>query len=295
MKIIITEEQFDSLFGEEPKVYTDKKKYKKALEEYNILNMLYDYYQKLKKYSGKCFNQEKKEDNLGRYDAHLIEVDSPLQVLTKKYGGYDLDFLLKSLRWNKFPNYRNTVITNPKYINTFKFLVGKFKKWNYWRVPGQVGGVDNGGFAGGTEGGYLCDCNCKDWDKEYGSGDRVHYFPVVQKPIKPIYEEPKVVPVKPVPVVNPVKPTPPTPNKEAPIPPKPSKIPSNADPVYYYNSWGNNSIIGHMIGRKFRKYKPTDEYYYALKDFAKKILNDDAALTEYLRSLYGAYFDGFYD
>jgi hypothetical protein len=76
---------------------------------------------------------------------------------------------------------------------------------------------------------------------------------------------------------------------------KPRPIPPGATAEYYPGPLGGGCLIGHWVGIKFRKYKPTDEYYYALTDYAKKILNDDAALTEYFRVHFGEYFDGFYE
>jgi hypothetical protein len=51
-----------------------------------------------------------------------------------------------------------------------------------------------------------------------------------------------------------------------------------------------------MIGRKFRKNLPTDEFYNeAVPTTIKEFLNDDIQLEKYLRIQFGAYYDGFYE
>lgn len=82
--------------------------------------------------------------------------------------------------------------------------------------------------------------------------------------------------------------TPPTVQKKFTYPP------SNAVPMYYYNSWGAGTLMGHMIGRKFRKYLPTDEYYWAIPKWLKDFLNNDVELEKYLKSQLGDYYGGIY-
>jgi hypothetical protein len=71
-------------------------------------------------------------------------------------------------------------------------------------------------------------------------------------------------------------------------------IPSGAIPIYYYNSWGNSWFIGHMVGRKFRKFQPGDEFYWVLPKSIKDFLMNDEAIKFYLEQIYGKYYDGIY-
>ena len=71
-------------------------------------------------------------------------------------------------------------------------------------------------------------------------------------------------------------------------------IPYFAVPIYYYNDWGAGVLMGHMIGRKFRKYSPNDQYYEFLPKAVKELLNDDERVNEILRLYYGGYYDGLY-
>lgn len=80
-----------------------------------------------------------------------------------------------------------------------------------------------------------------------------------------------------------------------PAPPKPRPIPSGAIPVYYFNSWGAGTFMGHMIGRKFRKYQPGDEFYEFLPSKLKELYANDELVKSILLDYYGAYFDGFYE
>jgi len=41
--------------------------------------------------------------------------------------------------------------------------------------------------------------------------------------------------------------------------------------------------MGYMIKRKFRKFLPEDEFYWALPNWMVQFLNDDVALEKYLR------------
>jgi hypothetical protein len=70
--------------------------------------------------------------------------------------------------------------------------------------------------------------------------------------------------------------------------------PSNAVPMYYYNYYGAGTLMGYMVGRKFRKVLPTDEYYWAMPKWLKEFLNDDSKLERYLKIELGGYYDGIY-
>jgi hypothetical protein len=49
-----------------------------------------------------------------------------------------------------------------------------------------------------------------------------------------------------------------------------------------------------MIKRQFRKFQPTDEYYWALPKKVKAFLNDDSAVEKYIGEKFGGYYDGYY-
>jgi hypothetical protein len=72
------------------------------------------------------------------------------------------------------------------------------------------------------------------------------------------------------------------------------KVPSDALPMYLWDGNGGGWIIGWMIKRKFRKFLPEDEFYWALPKHIKAFLNDDAAVEKYLRLKFGDYYDGYY-
>jgi hypothetical protein len=68
-------------------------------------------------------------------------------------------------------------------------------------------------------------------------------------------------------------------------------VPAIATPVFFE---GNGWLIGHMIGRKFRKFQPTDEFYWALPQSMKDFLMNNEAIRVYLELVYGKYYDGIY-
>jgi hypothetical protein len=68
--------------------------------------------------------------------------------------------------------------------------------------------------------------------------------------------------------------------------------PPNAVPFYYSSPFGGGSLMGYMVGRKFRKYLPTDEYYSSLPRMIRDLLNDNESLERYLRSKIGDYYEG---
>ena len=70
--------------------------------------------------------------------------------------------------------------------------------------------------------------------------------------------------------------------------------PPNSVPMYYYSSPGNGTLMGYIIGRKFRKYLPTDEYYWALPKWLKEFLNNDKELEKYLKLQLGGWYEGLY-
>lgn len=71
--------------------------------------------------------------------------------------------------------------------------------------------------------------------------------------------------------------------------------PSGAIGIYYLTSYGRGYLMGYMVGRKFRKYLPTDEFYWALPKWLKDFLNNDVELEKYLKNKLGGYYDGFYN
>lgn len=72
-----------------------------------------------------------------------------------------------------------------------------------------------------------------------------------------------------------------------------TSAPNGAVPMYYYTPY-SGCLMGYMIGRKFRKYLPTDEFYWALPKQLKELLNNDIELEKYLRQRLGDYYGGLY-
>jgi hypothetical protein len=70
--------------------------------------------------------------------------------------------------------------------------------------------------------------------------------------------------------------------------------PNGAIPCYYQSPLGGGWLMGYMVKRNFRKFLPTDEYYYVLPQFLKELLNDDESLEKYLRIKFGGYYNGLY-
>jgi len=115
--------------------------------------------------------------------------------------------------------------------------------------------------------------------------------------IKPKAVVRKVTPVNELPRITNDTTTLPTANIEyiPPVVPKQAQgftsAPATATPVFFE---GNGWLIGHMVGRKFRKFQPTDEHYWVLPQSMKDFLMDDEAVKFYLQQIYGKYYDGIY-
>jgi hypothetical protein len=73
------------------------------------------------------------------------------------------------------------------------------------------------------------------------------------------------------------------------------RIPAGATPVYCDGPYGGGWLMGYMIGRRFRKFYSTDEYYWALPKEAKRILENDNEIEALLRLYFGEYYEGFYE
>ena len=67
-------------------------------------------------------------------------------------------------------------------------------------------------------------------------------------------------------------------------------IPENYLPVYYYNEYGSGCIIGFFVNRKFRKLVPSEYEKFAVPNYARQLLNDNAALNKYLKIKFGDYY-----
>jgi hypothetical protein len=63
-------------------------------------------------------------------------------------------------------------------------------------------------------------------------------------------------------------------------------------PVYAYNNYGSASIIGFMIGHKFKKLTHEEYAQYAVAPFARTILADDLLLDKLLKIKFGEYYFG---
>ena len=153
------------------------------------------------------------------------------------------------------------------------------------------------------------------------NGDFVNvalYIPVTVKPYKLLTDSEKIIraeilkgtipkkilQTKPKPKSKPKKPIQDdSPLKSANISYEPPKIrkeykytkpPPNSIPIYYLSPYGSGHLMGYMVGRKFRKYLSTDEFYWAVPKSLKDFLNDDTELEKYLKNKLGAYYDGLY-
>jgi hypothetical protein len=76
---------------------------------------------------------------------------------------------------------------------------------------------------------------------------------------------------------------------------KPKPIPWGATPIYYQHPTGSGWLMGWMVGRKFRKFLPEDEFYSSLPKWMVDFLNNDIELEKYLRIKWGGYYDGIYE
>lgn len=63
-------------------------------------------------------------------------------------------------------------------------------------------------------------------------------------------------------------------------------------PVYAYNNYGSASVIGFMIGRKFKKLTHEEYAAFAVATFARNILEDDRLLDQLLKVKFGEYYTG---
>lgn len=153
------------------------------------------------------------------------------------------------------------------------------------------------------------------------NGDFVNvalYIPVTVKPYKLLTDSEKIIrteilkgvipkkilqtkpkskpkPIKPPKDDSPLKSAdidyiPPTIKKEY----KYTKPPPNSIPIYYLTSYNSGHLMGYMVGRKFRKYLSTDEFYWAVPKWLKDFLNNDTELEKYLKNKLGNYYNGLY-
>ena len=70
--------------------------------------------------------------------------------------------------------------------------------------------------------------------------------------------------------------------------------PMDARPIYYENPYGGGWLMGYFVKRKFRKYLPTDEFYWCVPNWLKDFLNDDVKVEKYMKQKYGTYYGGLY-
>jgi hypothetical protein len=64
--------------------------------------------------------------------------------------------------------------------------------------------------------------------------------------------------------------------------------------LYYLTPYGGGYLMGYMVGRKFRKYLSTDEFYWTVPKWLKDFLNNDIELEKYLKNKLGKYYGGLY-
>jgi hypothetical protein len=158
------------------------------------------------------------------------------------------------------------------------------------------------------------------------NGDFVNvtlYIPVTVKPYKLLTDSEKIIrneilkgsipkkilqpKTKPKPKLK-SKPTKPSPKDDSPlesanidyVPPiirkeyKYTVPPPGSIGIYYLTPYGGGYLMGFIVGRKFRKYLPTDEFYWAMPKWLKDFLDNDVELEKYLKNKLGSYYNGLY-
>ena len=207
MEYLITESQYRSLKQvlSEQKVYTDKKKYKAAMDIYNVQKMFYDYFTRNKKNentSDGSFSMKGKSIKNGniRFDVEYSTEGNEYDYQKKLVGNTSLS------NWLNWPAYMmdfiySTSIGEPHVSDLYKS--SNFIRYSTLTITKNDADVYYKIFS---------DFKLKDiitsWRHDYGGWDKRFanlWLPVVKPPIKPVYEEPVVVTTKTTsPVVEPI-------------------------------------------------------------------------------------------
>jgi hypothetical protein len=59
-------------------------------------------------------------------------------------------------------------------------------------------------------------------------------------------------------------------------------------PIYYYNGYGSGSLIGFLHKRTFHRICKSDYHNYAIPKFARELLDDEEALTNWIKTQFGS-------
>lgn len=193
MKIIITEEQAEMLMGGNPPnsvIYTDKKKYKKALEDYEKCMKLYEFSLRWKSYDKKCFSQTRDK-------------------ISEKYENDPYIKYIESMNLS-YENYAPTCVFSLilDRIGQNSECYGRLN-FNKKETLKKLGAPKIKGYIRFVLGG--CDelpLNNDSGTSKNGEARWTFYIPIIEKPIKPIYEEPNLKPESPkkVDLINQIQP-----------------------------------------------------------------------------------------
>ena len=193
MEYLITESQYHYLkqILSEQKVYTDKKKFKTAMNIYNVQKMFYDYFtrnkQKENTYSGINVYGNIHKGRTMRFDTEYFLNDNEYDYQKKLVGNTNLS------NWNSWPVFMfdfiySSSIGQPHISDLYK------KKWNDSKT-------DYPTFTKNDADVYykiFSDFKLKDiitsWRHDYGGWENSPnpWLPVFKRPVKPVYEEPVV-------------------------------------------------------------------------------------------------------
>lgn len=196
MEYLITESQYRFLkqILSEQTVYTDKKKYKAAMNIYNVQKMFYDY-----------FTRNKKNENTsnGRYDTtgesfkdNTIRFDVEYSIKGNEYDYQEkLVGNTNSSNWINWPAYMmdfiySSSIGEPDISDIYRKKIG-FRQDSTLNITKNDADVYYKIFSD-----YKLKDIITSWRHDYGGWDKNlpnPWLPVVKPPIKPVYEEPVVV------------------------------------------------------------------------------------------------------
>jgi hypothetical protein len=194
MEYLITESQYHYLkqILSEQKVYTDKKKYKKAMDIYNVQKMFYDYFTRNKKKentsSGLYDSGESFKDNTIRFDVEYSTKGNESDYQKKLVGNTNLS------NWINWPAYMidfiySSSIGQPHISDIYQKKIG----FSQNSVPTFTKNDTDVYYK------IFSDYKLKEiitsWRHDYGGWNKNlpnPWLPVVKPPIKPVYEEPVV-------------------------------------------------------------------------------------------------------
>jgi hypothetical protein len=194
MEYLITESQYHYLKQvlSEQTVYTDKKKYKKAMDIYNVQKMFYDYFTRNKKKentsSGLYDSGESFKDSTIRFDVEYSTKGNESDYQKKLVGNTNLS------NWINWPAYMidfiySSSIGQPHISDIYQKKIG----FSQNSVPTFTKNDTDVYYK------IFSDYKLKEiitsWRHDYGGWNKNlpnPWLPVVKPPIKPVYEEPVV-------------------------------------------------------------------------------------------------------